>query len=197
MVAVQLSKCQVSYAWLKRHFNASSSEVIHLLQYKIDVKLARDWIVKRLEFQVWFPNSQGKVAIKKRKQAGIKFCTGASCHTFWNGYYHDTSFILFILFFTSLYSSPRELIGSLLHEWWSDMVPQLSSDWMALGNNRISDIYCRKVRIHPNFTSQPVLCEKMFLWVAFSLQAKNVAHRHESPPPPPSLSLLPNDVKET
>ena len=64
---------------------------------------------------------------------------------------------------------------------------------MAPGNNHVSattsEIF-KYVRIHPNFASQPVLCEKMFL-CCFSLKAqrKDMTNRHESP------SVPPNDVK--
>ena len=66
---------------------------------------------------------------------------------------------------------------------------------MALGNNRVSAISSeiKYVRIHPNFTSRPVLREKMFL-CCFSPKSreKNLTNRHKTLPPP-SVPL--NDVK--
>ena len=71
---------------------------------------------------------------------------------------------------------------------------------MAPGSNHVSAILSevfKYVRIHPNFASRPVLCEKMFL-CCFSLKArrKDLTNRHESQPPPsPPPSVPPNDVK--
>ena len=74
------------------------------------------------------------------------------------------------------------------------------SNWKAPGNNHISAISTeifKYVRIHPNFTSQPVWCEKMFL-SCFSLKVgrKDLTNRpkvlspHPPPPPPPNCSFL-------
>ena len=54
-------------------------------------------------------------------------------------------------------------------------------NWMALGKNRVTAISTeifKYVRIHPNFASRPLWCEKMFL-CCFSLKAgrKDLANR--------------------
>ena len=68
---------------------------------------------------------------------------------------------------------------------------------MALGKNHVTGILTeifKYVRIHPNFASGPVWCEKMFL-CCFSLKAgrKDLTNRLKvlsPPPPPPPLPLF-------
>ena len=72
---------------------------------------------------------------------------------------------------------------------------------MALGNNHVSAISSeifKFVRIHPNFASRPVWCEKMSL-CCFYLKAgrKDLTNRPKAlshPPPPPPLGACPEKV---
>ena len=73
---------------------------------------------------------------------------------------------------------------------------------MAPGNNHVSAISSeifKYVRIHPNFASRPVWCEKMFLCCFFPKTTEKrldkEAQKSTQPPPPSSPSVPPNDVK--
>ena len=76
-----------------------------------------------------------------------------------------------------------------------------TSNWMAPGKNRVtaisSEIF-KYVKIHPNFASRPVRCEKMFL-CCFSLKAgrKDLTNRPKvlSPHPPPPSCFLPGSTR--
>ena len=67
----------------------------------------------------------------------------------------------------------------------------ISSNWMAPGKNHVTVIVTevfKYVRIHPNFASRPVWCEKMFL-CCFSLKAgrKDLTNRPKVLSPHPTV----------
>ena len=74
-------------------------------------------------------------------------------------------------------------------------------NWMVPGNNRVSAISTeifKYVRIHPNFASRPVWCEKMFLccFPPKTTERRLAKQGQKSTPTPlPSPSVHPNDVK--
>ena len=81
-------------------------------------------------------------------------------------------------------------------------ISNLHINWMAPGKNRVTAISTKifkYVRIHPNFMSRPVWCEKMFL-CCFSLKAGTIdltnrpkvlsLHHPTTPPPPPPPQFL-------